>query len=244
MNNKNNITTFLDQQREKLKDVKRVSRSREGLENYPISRSQCLYLHDFQSQDIVYQKGVFEFLGYSAEEFNSELVHNFFHPEDKPIVLRVIQASVRYAIEHKLSHDAHLYLTYRVRKKNGSFIKVLRQSSVFETDENGRLISNLSMLSDVSYMNTSNVVEWKFHADELDEKAFKRYIGQQYESIFSTRQLEIIRGIGKGLNSEEIGKELFISKHTVDTHRRNILKQSGCKNSVELITFCKKNGIT
>ena len=243
MSKANNITAFLDEQREKLKDINPVTRSFESLENYPITRSQCIYVHNFQSGSIVFQKGVIELLGYSADEFDSQLVHNFFHPEDKDMVLRIIEASVRYAIDNHLSQDAHLYLTYRVRKKNGEYIKVLRQSSVFETDEKGRLISNLSLLSDISYMNTSNSVEWRFDANGVDEEAFKKYIGHQYEGIFSPRQLEIIKGISEGLSSEEIGEVLFISKHTVDTHRRKILKISGCKNALELVAFCKENGI-
>lgn len=243
MKENNDINTFLKLQREKLKGKDTSIKSFDGLDSYPLNTSQCLYVHNFQSSSVTYQRGVFEFLGYTAEEFNSQLVHSFFHPDDKEIVLRIIQASVGYAVDNGLFEDGHLYLTYRLTKKNGEFIKVLRQSNIFEVDKNGRLVSNVSLLTDISYMETSNCVEWKFDAKGLDQEVFKKYVGHQYENFFSARQLEIIKGIGDGLSSEDIGELLFISKHTVDTHRRKILKKSGCKNALELISFCRKNGV-
>jgi len=243
MKEKSDINTFLKQQREKLKNIEVSPKSFDGLNSYPINRSQCLYVHNFQTLSITYQKGVFEFLGYTPEEFDSQLAHSYFHPDDKEIVLRIIQAAVGYAVDHNLFQDGHLYLTYRLRKKNGEYIKVLRQSNVFEVDKKGRLISNVSLLTDISYMNTSNCVEWKFDAKGLDQETFKKYVGHQYENFFSPRELEIIHGISAGLSSLNIAEKHFISKHTVDTHRRKILKKAGCKNALEFIDFCRQNGI-
>lgn len=243
MKEKSNINIFLKQQRERLKNVEYSTKSTEGLESFPLNESQCLYVHNFESSSITFQKGVFDFLGYKPEDFNSELVHNYFHPHDKEIVLRIIQASVDYAAENSLFLNGNVYVTYRLQKRNGEYIKVLRQSNVFETDKSGKIISNLSLLTDISYMNTSNCVEWKFDVDGLNQEAFKKYVGNQYENFFSHRELEIIREINNGLSSEEIGELLFISKHTVDTHRRNILKKVNCKNSIELIAFCRQIGI-
>jgi DNA-binding CsgD family transcriptional regulator len=243
MKAKTDINTFLKNQREKLKTVEYSKKSTESLESYPINKFQCIYVHNFKNSQITYQKGVFDFLGYKPEEFTSELIHSYFHPHDKEIVLRIIQASVDYAVANNLNLSGNVYLTYRIKKKNGEYIKVLRQSNVFETDKKGKIISNISVLTDISYMNTSNCVEWKFDVDGLDQEAFKKYVGHQYEDFFSQRELEIIHEINNGLSSEEIGELLFISKHTVDTHRRNILKKVGCKNSIELITFCRQIGL-
>lgn len=42
---------------------------------------------------------------------------------------------------------------------------------------------------------------------------------------FTKRELEILSHISEGLSSKQIANRLFISKNTVDTHRRNILKK-------------------
>ncbi|WP_299547615.1 response regulator transcription factor [Seonamhaeicola sp.] len=60
-------------------------------------------------------------------------------------------------------------------------------------------------------------------------------------SNLSKREFEIIRLIGKGLNSKAIGETLFLSRHTVDTYRRTILEKTGCKNAAELISYATRN---
>ncbi len=51
----------------------------------------------------------------------------------------------------------------------------------------------------------------------------------------SDREFEIVRLIESGLASEEIAKKLFLSVHTVNTHRRNILDKTGMGTMAELI---------
>ena len=49
------------------------------------------------------------------------------------------------------------------------------------------------------------------------------------------RESEILREVINGLSSNEISEKLFISSRTVDTHRFNIMKKFGVKNSAELV---------
>ena len=51
----------------------------------------------------------------------------------------------------------------------------------------------------------------------------------------SDREFEIVRLIESGLSSEEIAEKLFLSVHTVNTHRRNILDKTGKETMAELI---------
>lgn len=54
---------------------------------------------------------------------------------------------------------------------------------------------------------------------------------------FTDRELEIIELIALGLNSYEIGEKLYISKHTVDTHRKNIYRKGGFSGIRDVIIF-------
>ncbi len=51
----------------------------------------------------------------------------------------------------------------------------------------------------------------------------------------SEREIEIIKYIAEGCNSKAIAESLFISEHTVKTHRRNIMHKLHVKTSAELI---------
>jgi len=70
---------------------------------------------------------------------------------------------------------------------------------------------------------------------------------QRFKSSFkinlNVREIEIIREMSFGLSSQDIGDKLFISKHTVDTHRRSILDKSNCQNTAQLISFAIKSGL-
>jgi len=52
------------------------------------------------------------------------------------------------------------------------------------------------------------------------------------------REIEIIQLLIQGKTSKEIAEELFISKNTVDTHRRNILEKTNLNSTAELIGLC------
>jgi len=59
----------------------------------------------------------------------------------------------------------------------------------------------------------------------------------------SDREFEVVRLIEAGLSSEEIAKKLFLSVHTVNTHRRNILDKTGKESMAELIYDFKEKRI-
>lgn len=77
--------------------------------------------------------------------------------------------------------------------------------------------------------------------DEL--KATIERFKAKLQSNLSKREFEIIRLIGKGLNSKAVAEQLFISRHTVDTYRRSILEKTGCKNAAELISYATRHNL-
>jgi DNA-binding NarL/FixJ family response regulator len=67
-------------------------------------------------------------------------------------------------------------------------------------------------------------------------------IPQEFNPL-TEREIEIIRLISKELSSQEIAEKLFIAPKTVETHRHNILKKLGLKNTVGLVKYALKNGL-
>jgi DNA-binding NarL/FixJ family response regulator len=59
----------------------------------------------------------------------------------------------------------------------------------------------------------------------------------------SEREIEIISLIAQELSTNQIAEKLFLSPATVETHRHNILKKLGIKNSIGLVKFAIKNGL-
>ncbi len=59
----------------------------------------------------------------------------------------------------------------------------------------------------------------------------------------SRREQEILGLISGGLTSKIISEKLFISKHTVETHRKNILRKLDFSSSTELVKFAVQQGL-
>jgi DNA-binding NarL/FixJ family response regulator len=53
-------------------------------------------------------------------------------------------------------------------------------------------------------------------------------------AVLTDRELEIFRLIGAGYSTSAIAHQLFLSTHTVDTHRENLKKKLGIKSGAEL----------
>ena len=56
-------------------------------------------------------------------------------------------------------------------------------------------------------------------------------------------EIRIMRLIIEGFSSKEIADQLNLSVHTVNTHRKNIIRKTSLKNTVAMINFFKKNGL-
>lgn len=66
----------------------------------------------------------------------------------------------------------------------------------------------------------------------------------QTESIeLSNRETDVLVAIAKGLTNKEISEQLFISVHTVITHRKNIIKKTGIKSVSGLTVYALLNNL-
>ena len=55
----------------------------------------------------------------------------------------------------------------------------------------------------------------------------------------SPRELEILRMVVSNMSSQQIADKLFISKDTVSTHRKNIIRKTKCSTVIDLVNLAK-----
>lgn len=67
---------------------------------------------------------------------------------------------------------------------------------------------------------------------------------QKDESALSNREIEILKLIVKGFTSTQIGEKLFISRFTVQKHRKNIIKKTKVHGTAELVKYAIEHGLT
>lgn len=59
----------------------------------------------------------------------------------------------------------------------------------------------------------------------------------------SEREMEIIKLIAEGNTNVQIAEQLFLSNHTVNTHRKNIMAKLGVKNTAGIVMYAVKTNL-
>lgn len=60
---------------------------------------------------------------------------------------------------------------------------------------------------------------------------------------FSKRETEIVRLLADGLSTQEVADKLFLSYHTIETHRKNLLNKLNLRNTAELVKYAAHLGL-
>jgi len=186
-------------------------------------------------------------LGCQPSEFNIEYLLNNIHPDDHPWFLNhenkardfLTALPVDKLTKYKMRHD------FRVRKADGSYIRILSQAMVFEHDENGVIMRTLVAFTDITHLKPEGKPTLSFIG--LDGEP--SYVDVDVKEVFavskdflSKREKQILLLIIEGKLSKEISQILHISKQTVDSHRNNMLAKNKLKNTSELIAKAIKQG--
>lgn len=87
----------------------------------------------------------------------------------------------------------------------------------------------------------------KYFCDGLSVRLIEQELKEEnISNLFpklSSRELEVLNLICTGLSSNEISEKLFISIHTVESHRANLMYKAGVKNTAGLVRWAVENDI-
>ncbi|MEW9919770.1 ATP-binding protein [Marimonas sp. MJW-29] len=107
-----------------------------------------IYVFNHESQSNEYtNRSIAEALGYSGEEIKqmgAEMLPRIIHPED---LSRIVS---HFAAILSLRDGAVTQLEYRVRHKNGNWVWLLSNDTVFERDPDGKVIRHIGAAADIT----------------------------------------------------------------------------------------------
>jgi DNA-binding CsgD family transcriptional regulator len=196
-----------------------------------------------------FSKGTFDVLGYDSEDMSLEKMLSIVHPADLPIIIgfesKVMEffkaLPVEKMFKYKVRYD------FKMQHRLGHYVRLLQQVITIETDENGAIVKTMGIHSDITDLKKEGLPVLSFIGLDGEPTYENVQVEGNFsflkpEERFSKREKEILNKLIQGKTSEEIAKELFISKDTVNTHRRNMLSKCEVKNTIELVNRSVKNG--
>ena len=220
-------------------------RARELIRSFHPIGSQFVYANSYLSDKVIYlTDGIKQVLGYEADDVKSlKFLYEKIHPDDldsiKNLTIKGIKAGAnRYGVEPMM----HIFnMIYRIRNSDGKYIKIHRQTGILTQDKNGDMVTSFGIITDVSRLSDAKKVQAYMTGPEIPDYRFTEP-GNSSKASFTDREMEIIDLMARGMSSVKIGEKLYISKDTVNTHRRNILEKSGVNNSAALMAYVFRNG--
>lgn len=125
-----------------------------------------------------------------------------------------------------------------------TFIKIAKQKGI-----NGYIFKNTNKYEFLEALNKIMAGEVYYSSDIYEKKKSVQlpFDKEDLKDDFSkriklsNREIEIIQLIAEGHTEFKIAEILFLSKHTVHTHRKNIMKKLNVKGAVELVRFAFEN---
>lgn len=209
-----------------------------------------IVVYNFPGVCIDYHRGFDTILGYPrSQEITPEFLLSLLHPEDKPAAEFLALQASQYQNSNgiKVPFQTMIAINFRVRKFDGTYLMMINRSTGFKYT-NEITESSLNILQDVSFIPEIDKVRSAIIGDaestsEHNKKIAGLYVANDRIQHFTAREMDVLKLLANGLPSKKIAEKLFISTHTVNNHRKNMLKRAGLKNSAELIRLALKNGL-
>ncbi len=176
--------------------------------------------------------GLKKILGYkkSTQTIPEDVLIDIYHPDDRD-----------YLKEMKLFFSQNKKGTFtaifKFRDIKGEYVWLCTAANVFRRTANNDVFEvvgvSISFSNELTYQKNLKVIT-KEKLKESNKNAI---------SVLSKRETELVSYFARGHKTKDIALMLGLSFHTVNNHRKNILRKLGMNNLAALVSFAVENGL-
>lgn len=236
-----------------LLDYNAVEKKKVQLQQLAEFSNSAVSVFDMFRGEHVFASHNFEsLLGYDKEQVQDGGTNYFdsrIHPEDIATLFRmgIHLLEFFYEVPAENRQDFKMINEYRVLGHGDAYIRIVEQHQVLDLDAHGNLWLTLSIVDVAPQQNIHKGLEstlLNFRTGELVPlENFASATPKSNTASLSNREHEVLQLIQRGHLSKEISDLLYISVHTVNTHRQRILQKLGVDNSMEAVQLATKLGL-
>lgn len=192
-------------------------------------------------------ESILKLLGYTPQEFTLEKFLSAIHPDDVETYLQ-FEASITSFWQELPPEKVFKYKTrydFRIRCADGSIKRLLQQVAVIQSDPEGAVLRTFVIFTDISHLKQNNRMVLSIIGLEGEPSYVDIAPVQEltpYKSLFTRREWEVFHLMIADHSTAEMANQLFISTHTVSSHRKNIFRKTGTSSVLQLIRLGLEKG--
>lgn len=183
--------------------------------------------------------------GYNAQHFMCSGLDAYIrmrHPESEKIMKTQVKETWKFIHQLPLNHriSAVCVFDYLIeRGDNKNLVRILDHEIVLSLDKEGKVWIILGICYDTSHLKAPKIrseptvsIQLRKTRDHFVLNTLKNF-WINLNSI-TNREKEILTAYGKNKKTAEIAETLYISPLTIQSHRSNLYRKTGCSKLAEL----------
>ena len=169
------------------------------------------------------------------------------HPEDVEVWLSALNHLMEFTLAQVPIDKRKLMnytWNYRFKNSKGEYVNIIQNTTPLAFDADMKPIIGLAHYTVTNPNITMDITasaKMLNQKNEYETLFFNNFSQKLLKDGISNRERDVIRLLVLNQSSKQISDKLNISSHTVDTHRRNILKKLNISSTGELIGMLKAN---
>ena len=186
-------------------------------------------------------------LGWAVDEkmnLENDLLEEYIHPDDLSVLLNLQKRTFDYVfgLPYEEQHDYKYIFEFRALGVSGEYLRVICQYQMLETKEFDKPLLLLGVVDISPDQDLKAPIKFRLVNFKTGNIINIPVIDNPDISL-TKREKEVLKMVNEGLMSKEISDKLFISIHTVNRHRQNILEKMHMDNLSEAISYAQKLGL-
>lgn len=223
------------------------------LRNYDAIGPYVYYVCDYSSHKFIQVGGSCEALfGYTADEMEGKGFSFSYKITPLKEIIRLLRGGKIYwnyfqqtPVEDRPFLRVNFTTTFK--RKDGSTFEGFQQNRPILFDKKGNAIFYLVIITDISDLKTKFAAHEHYILNVKDPsnilKIQIKYKDTHKNETVSPAELRVLTLLAEGLKTKEIAARLYLSEHTVNVHRKNLLHKLECSSSSQLIKKALMAGI-
>jgi DNA-binding CsgD family transcriptional regulator len=174
------------------------------------------------------------------------------HPDDLPAFISFAETSTLNAMPWKEGKEKAVHeFCCRIKHGNGKWMWIAQKVIVLSVTperhidialllfddctaaKQAELAQHLSLIE--KSRKKSKLLELLAPVSKAQTKKEKLSVSLEDHASLTVREKEIMQLVSQGLSSKEIAAKLFISRHTVESHRKHILRKLSVRNAPQMV---------